>query len=226
MNIFLDSKLCDALHRAWVFILPLIPVIAAYFIYLRQKEHELVRRRYLDEGIDLLIRSVEAALSVFHYNYMYTFLTVESQASSKSSINRQLLPLKPQSILSTPVLRVKSLIKEDLVGAILIEVYWFVQNANIVFDKLLVSQSKGNSIASNIGVSNDFVLKSLMTTAEGCGDLLQDLQGISDLLEKERFSFRSINKFHNRTDVTELRAAIKHHIDVVRSRRDTWRIDQ
>lgn len=226
MNNLIESRLYDTLHNTWSLLLPLIPVIAAYFVYLRQKEHELVRRRYLDEGIDLLIRSIEAALSVFHYNYMYTFLTVDSIAHPKSSINRQLLPLKPQSILSTPVLRVKCLIKEDLVGAILIEIFWFVQNANIAFDKILLSQSTGQCSISNTGLSNDTILKSLMTTAEGCGELLEDLQGISDLLEKERFSFRSINKFHDRTDVIELRTAIKRHIQVVRSRRDSLRMDQ
>jgi hypothetical protein len=46
--------------------------------YFRQKEYELVRQRYLEEGLDVLIHHVETALSVFQYNFTHSLLVLKT----------------------------------------------------------------------------------------------------------------------------------------------------
>lgn len=51
---------------------PIVAVLIAYFLgaaaYFRQKEYELVRKRYLEEGVDVISEEADKALGVFWRN--------------------------------------------------------------------------------------------------------------------------------------------------------------
>ena len=58
------------------YIRPLIPIAAAilvYFLgksaYFRQKEYELITKRYLEEGIDAISKNVDKSLALFRHNW-------------------------------------------------------------------------------------------------------------------------------------------------------------
>ena len=46
-----------------------VAVGGAVLVFYRQKEYELVQKRYLDEGIDVVIASAEQALNVYAHNW-------------------------------------------------------------------------------------------------------------------------------------------------------------
>ena len=67
------------------YLVPLIPLIAAYTVYLfgkrsyfQQKEYELVVSRYLDEGIDATSQSIDESLAIFRHNWAHTLTTVKN----------------------------------------------------------------------------------------------------------------------------------------------------
>ena len=46
-----------------------IAVVGGILVFSRQKEYELVQRRYLDEGLDVIIATADAALSIYSHNW-------------------------------------------------------------------------------------------------------------------------------------------------------------
>ncbi len=68
-----QSSKQDLLSVAIKFIIPIILAFLAYLFglktYFRQKEYEMVRKRYLEEGIDLIAQESDRALSIFIYNW-------------------------------------------------------------------------------------------------------------------------------------------------------------
>lgn len=58
------------------YIQPVIPIAAAILVYylgksayFRQKEYELVTKRYLEEGIDAISKNVDKSLALFRHNW-------------------------------------------------------------------------------------------------------------------------------------------------------------
>ena len=47
----------------------LIAVGAGIWAFYRQREHELVQKRYLEEGLDVIVSTAENALFIYHHNW-------------------------------------------------------------------------------------------------------------------------------------------------------------
>lgn len=54
-------------------VIPLLAAVVLYFLgksaYFRQKEYELITKRYLEESLDAISKNVERSLALFRYNW-------------------------------------------------------------------------------------------------------------------------------------------------------------
>src|SRR5690348_6757057 len=74
---------------------PLGAAFVAYLLGLRayhlQREHELVRRRYLDEGLDAFAADVEHALGVFRNNWQQSLTILKHFREMDVAMRKELL---------------------------------------------------------------------------------------------------------------------------------------
>lgn len=76
----------------------LVTVLAAFIAYLLglrayhlQREYELVRRRYLDEGLDAFAADTENALSIFRNNWQHSLIVLKNFRDIGSRMRKELL---------------------------------------------------------------------------------------------------------------------------------------
>ena len=71
---------------------PFIVAILGYVIFLKQKEYEYIRKRYLDEGFDKLISEYDNALSIYRYNWAISLSIIQQiRDLPRDTINTKLL---------------------------------------------------------------------------------------------------------------------------------------
>ncbi|MBI3530695.1 MAG: hypothetical protein HY067_22335 [Betaproteobacteria bacterium] len=87
--------MCEFLKEIGAGASPLLAALVAYLLGLRayqlQREYELVRRRYLDEGLDAFAADVEHALAVFKNNSQHGLTILKFYREMDAAIRKELL---------------------------------------------------------------------------------------------------------------------------------------
>jgi hypothetical protein len=77
--------------QAWI---PLAAILLAFvlgrFAYFRQKEYELITRRYLDEGLDTISESVDKSLAIFRHNWNQSLVVLKHFRELGKNIRKEL----------------------------------------------------------------------------------------------------------------------------------------
>jgi len=196
---------------------PLAAAALAYFHYLKQREHELVRHRYLEEGLDALTASLQHALTIFQHNWS-TALMLLKQFREYDHVQMRdvdlnaFLPLDLTKMDMTSVSRVSMLIGDQIVWQTVQSVFAFVVGANFDFkDDLarmieLVKDGQKNLAIPKEQAAEKYktALDALQTDAGRYYKILGLLHSLVTIFERERFTLKTVANFRNQADVQEI----------------------
>lgn len=96
-----------------------VTALLGLWAYFRQKEYELVRQRYLENGIDLIVDQVASCLHLFQQNWTRCFLILKTFRDLKDDTPEQLYSeqfqrIDPNSFLSTKHFQLQQLIRNQV----------------------------------------------------------------------------------------------------------------
>ena len=207
---------------------PIVAVLIAYFLgaaaYFRQKEYELVRKRYLEEGVDIISEEADKALGVFWRNWSRALSLLKQFRGLGSNVDRKLysegwVTLEPSVLATRPNYRLNLLVRDEIFYSVLQLVHAWVENANkvIVEDlcvaiKLRVEGAPGIQVKAKDEEINKTYMDRLLTLrneAQRYYQLIHHLENIAGVLEQERLSFKKLRSFHTYPVVTQGIAELK-----------------
>lgn len=225
---FLWVDMYHALYETFKVLLPiLVPVliaVLAYVNYLKQKEHELVRMRYLDGGLDLLIGGLEEVLSVFRHNWGHSLSLLKQfrdiGGCFDEEVFSQFREIDHSRMSITAVHRLRLLISNNCAWGGIQAAFCFVERANSFFRHDLavacrtISEGETSLKVSVAEMVDEYVsqLEALEQKSHVHYQFLTNLLELATVLERTKFTFKSIAQFHNRIDVQASISAIRSYV--------------
>jgi hypothetical protein len=198
--------------------------LSGLWVYFRQKEYELVRQRYLEDGLDVLIHHVETALNIFQYNFTHSLLVLKTFRDLGADMPTRLYDTGFQDLDKVTMVPTRNYLLEQLIGDnICYKIHQlmmvFVHDANNFFMNDLCSmlRIKING-GKEIGVkaTREEIVEIYMKhcveyekKAHRFWILLGNLQNIAFAFEKEKFTFKKIGSFRNNASVQESISVLK-----------------
>ena len=215
--------------------LPLFVVIIAgilgYWKYLKQREHEQVTKRYLENGIDLLLANIEHALGVFKVNYVRSIGILKlfrDTHANKLSLPREAYSVEfqrysPEAFYLTPLYKLEKLIGKDDVNIIdeaIQSLFGFIDTTTLFFQddmctvvREYVEGEKDRAPAQKIFEFYIGKVKEFDEESTKYYSILWGLQTIAWLLEAYPLSFKDLEKFKNRPNVQLCLKQLKHKLE-------------
>lgn len=198
---------------------PLGAAFVAYLLGLRayhlQREYELVRRRYLDEGLDAFAADAEHALGVFKNNWQHSLTVLKhyremDKAMRKELLDTGFLDVQMSQFRVRPNYRVGTLVGDRVFWNVQQLLFAFVGTTTAFFKEDLcgvvrhavnggaLKAPKEAMIDEYVKVCNDH-----LATANRYHILLAEVQAVTTDLEKERFTLATIQQFKDRKAVKD-----------------------
>ncbi|WP_309387017.1 hypothetical protein [Cerasicoccus frondis] len=218
MNLKLSQEFLTA---CLAIMIPLVTAALGYRHYLIQREHEIVRKRYLDEGLDLTIAHIEQTLSVYRYNWVLAISLIKQFRDIRVGFDQKrlsgFLPVDHSNLNITATHRLRQLVGDDIPWKLLQSVIAFVDGANTFFNHDLavairtISKDEVEISSTEEEIAQAFIdkIKDLESESYKHYLFLSRLLDISSILEREKFTFVSIGKFKRRPEVMEIINSMK-----------------
>lgn len=223
LNVLIDyGKAIATLASALLVVV--VTALLGLWAYFRQKEYELVRERYLEQGIDVLIHHVETALSVFQFNFTHSLLVLKTFRDLGADMPSRLyetgfLDLDKVTMVPTRNYLLQELIGDDVCYKIHQLMMVFVHDANNFFmndlcSMLRVKINGGREIG--VKATREEIVEIYMQhcveyekQAHRFWILLGNLQNIAFAFEKERFTFKKLRTFRKDASVKKSIAVLR-----------------
>ena len=211
----------------------LLVVVAAALLglwaYFRQKEYELVRQRYLENGIDLIVDQVAKVLHLFQQNWTRCFLILKTFRDLKDDTPVYLYSepfehIDPNAFLSTKHFQLQQLIRDKVFYEACQMLMAFLHDAANTFEndlcaavRIQIEGGKSHTIKpeQRQELIDAFVerLTALEKKSHKYWMMLGKLQHISFVLERQRFTFRRLARFHKNRTVAHCVQEVKDLFD-------------
>ena len=208
-----------------IYVYPWIPlgvVVLACFLgrsaYFRQKEYELIIRRYLEEGLDAISKNVDKSLAVFRYNWWQSTVLLKYFRDHGKDIRKELYEI----LFITPDTSLWDLWRDyrlaDIVGdniffqahqlldVFVRDSYAFFQDDLCAAVRIVIEGGKELKVnASREQIISEYFQKIMRLDEEvkPYYVLLGELQTLTSIIQKERFSFRKLKKLRKRPNVIQ-----------------------
>jgi hypothetical protein len=226
-----------------IYISPWIPLIAAIVAsvivwwlgsctYLRHKEYELIAKRYLDEGIDAIIKNIEQSLSVFRQNWWQSLIIIRNFQNLGQDMRPELYkkPFIQTESSSFEIWRHHRLIEivgdkvfyeaHQLLEALVSKSYEFFQDDLISTIRVAIEGGKENEIiATRDRIIPEYThkIKEWNKTAECFYVLTTMLQKIAFHIEKKRFLIKDIEKYSKDSEIKSCVISLKEEVKKMRA---------
>lgn len=222
--------------QPWV---PIGAVILAYFLgrsaYFRQKEYELITRRYLDEGLDAISKNVDKSLAVFRHNWWQSTVVLKHFREQGKDMRKELYQnpfIAPDASLFDlwRDYRLNDIVGDDIffrahqsLDAFVRSSYAFFQDDLCAMVRLTIEGGK----ELEVNVSREqAITKYLDEIKKLDGEvsryylLLGELQELASIIQTERFSFQELKELRKRPQVIKTIGNLKKWF------RDTLEVDE
>lgn len=205
-----------------------IAVVGGIWAFYRQKEFELVQRRYLDEGVDVVGSAAEAALSCYHHNWARCLealkLFRDSDLTKPEELEGLFVPFPPVTFATAAHYRVRAIVNSDLVWETYQLVIAFAQTSNGIVAgeiphalKAKLSTDQIEATREEIVAEAEKVLRDLDSKSHRYQVFIRELNRIAELLEGQKFSSKGIRRLHKsevvRSALANLREGFKDKLD-------------
>lgn len=171
--------------------------------FFRQKEYELVQKRYLEEGLDEVISTAVNSLNTFHHNWARCLELLKSfrdvETIKLEELEAGFLQLPTDRFALTPNYRVNQIIDSPVVWQAFQLLISFAQTACSVARYEIPAALKLKLTSNQIHASRQEMVDQAMKVLEDLDAkshhfhlLISQLQDISILLEEQKFALKDI----------------------------------
>jgi len=109
--------------------------------YFRKREHELILKRYLDEGIDLISKEVTNAEQAFLYNYRKASEILQQlKVFKKADLSVEFLNVQTY-LGAMPIQKLRYLLGDDILATAIQELLIFIDSDGTYLNKFFYSES-------------------------------------------------------------------------------------
>jgi hypothetical protein len=191
--------------------------------YFRQKEYEIVKQRYLEQSVDLILSELESISRVFANNWMRALQILKMYRDAPDSfdvaeLKSGFIELSATDFHRVAHHRLSSLVQSDIVWT----VYQLALSRHSSLNSkatIEVPHAIRMHIAGKLeGASHgEFIklsfeeLRPLNDQSDHFSQLIASLQAISGELERARFGFKDVLKFHKRANIKEAVRILETH---------------
>lgn len=187
-----------------------------FFAYFRQKEYELTKQRYLEEGVDVVAAELQNAQGVVSHNFARALQLCRQYRDlgshfDKEELSRGFLELDKSKFVQTANYRVGSLIGDQIIWESFQSALAHAASANAFMSqeipdamRILSESPEGARDRSDDARRIIDDLRDNHDAAFRYGVLGRELHVLSVLLEGTRMSKKAVAKFRDRSDVREL----------------------
>lgn len=171
--------------------------------FFRQKEYELVQKRYLEDGLDVVISTAVNSLNTFHHNWarclelLKTFRDVDTMKPEELDVGFLQLPTDRFALIAN--YRVNQIVDSPVVWQAFQLVISFAQTACSVSRdeipaalKLKLTTSQTQASRQEMADVAMMELQDLDTKSHRFHLFIRQLQDISMLLEEQKFALNDI----------------------------------
>lgn len=212
----------DLIQGGSTILAALIAVGVGVWGFYRQKEFELVQKRYLEEGLDVVIATTENALNTYHHNWARCLELLksfrDSEAMKPEELDAGFLHLPTDRFALTANYRVNQIVNSGTVWRVFQLVIAFAQTAcSITRDEIPVGlkiKLTTNKITANRKEVVDEamnILTDLDKKSHHFHHFVGKLQDIARLLEEQRFALKDIRKLRVHPTVVEAIKDLEDH---------------
>lgn len=193
----------------------LIGIVGGVWAYYRQKEHEIVQRRYLEEGLDVLISTAEQSLNVFSHNWakclehLKTFRDIENVEPSE--LERGFLDLPESRFSLTANYRVNSIVDSPTVWYVFQLVLSFCESGSAVARNEIPAALKQKLIGTDIDATREEIVEEaekilveLNEESQRYHIFVGKMHRIVDLFEKQNFRYKTVKKLAKNPTVLDV----------------------
>ncbi len=196
----------------------IIAPLIGLLVYHRQREYELVRNRYLVDGIDVILSHVEYAQGVFRHNWARSLNLIQQfrdagKDTSKDLYSTGFIQLDPNRFEISRNYILIELVGDDIYAHIQELMFAYVSSANSFFVndlcqmvRMYIEGTKEFEIKhNNYQIAEEYTKYTI--EKEECFrkyySLLGELRNVSAILVREKFTFKGIKNFREKTEVKE-----------------------
>lgn len=209
-----------------------IPAGLAYWFgrrqYLIKRDHEQITKRYLENGIDVIVEGIEHALGVFRENFAHSLRILKTFRNKKNAdispspedyATDCFLRYKQELFYTAPFYKLILLCGEEaeIFHNQTQHLFAFVESATNFFQYdmcvALKEFAEGNRITVDAKtLSDDYlkVVKDYSDKSQKYYDLLNELQKIAFALETEPIRYRNLKKFRDRQEIKQTLENVKN----------------
>lgn len=196
----------------------LVPILGL-FIYHRQKESELVRSRYLDNGLDVISMNAEYSLGVFRHNWARSLTALKLFRDAGGDMPVDLytsgsyIELEPTSFNLAHSFILKELVEDDIFHQAQQLLYSFVMNSNAFIKYDMCSTIKiaiEGSTEVNLNSSRKTIIEGYFTRLEELDkesrafySLLNALHDLASAFSRQKLNFKTVEKFKDQPIVKD-----------------------
>ena len=206
-----------------------LAALFALITFYRQKEYELVLKRYLEGSIDLLAADLQEIASVFAHNWARCLAVIKSYRDTGddfdvAELNNGFLDMKasnPNIVAHYKLHRLTGTMD-----------YWnyyqkaiaFYTTANSTLTKEIPETIRIRIVGDRIDNPHNEIAESAFEMAREKDEesykyvrLISEFQDLATALESETFTFKKMKKFKNKKDIKELISRVEQAVNELES---------
>lgn len=211
----------DLIQGASTILASIIVVVAGVNGFFRQKEYELVQKRYLEEGVDVVVAITESAMNTYYHNWsscLENLKTFRDDGTMSLDVFRAgTLPLPPDTFGLTANYRLHRIVGSGVFWEVFQLVISFAQAA---CTKIRDEIPTGLKITLEKGGHNRVeMVEAAIDALMGLDDEFQrfhffigKLQDIAMVLEERKFALKDVKKLKtDKTVITAIKELKDHY---------------
>lgn len=216
-----------------IYLVPLIPVAVAIIVYLlgksayfRQKEYEMITKRYLEEGLDSISKNVDSSLAIFRHNWWLSTVVLKHFRDLGKDMRTELYkqPYKEPDVTHFEIwrdYRLKDIVGDDICYRAHQSLDAFVKTTYAFFQDDLgtmvrVTLEGGKELEAKVTreeMITEYLLliEKLDRESHRYYILLGVLQELTTMIQTERFSFDNLHELQSRENVKKAIEKLRIH---------------
>ena len=205
----------DLISSATTLVAVMIGVGGGVWAYYRQKEYELVQRRYLEEGLDVLISTAESSLNIFSHNWAKSLehlkMFRDLEDIEPADMDRGFLDLPDSRFSLTANYRVNAIVNSPTVWFVFQLLISFCQQGCTIARDEIPTALKLKLTSNDIDATREEMVEEATTELVELNSdsqryhiFIGQMHRIADLFEKQKFSFKNVNKLNDHPVVKDV----------------------
>ncbi|MCK4951736.1 MAG: hypothetical protein KAS48_07945 [Gammaproteobacteria bacterium] len=206
----------------------IIAPLLGLLVYFKQKQYDLVRARYLENGLDVVSAQVEYTLGIFRHNWARGLNVLKHFRDMGADMPKELyksgfIEIDPASYKTAHSYLLREMTGDDVYHHVLQLLFTFVHstNAMLMYDlcsivRLSIEGGTENEIkSSREEIMNSYfpLLEELNNKAERFYLIQAALMDLSSVLIRKKFTFNNIDNFRDDQTVKRTIEKLKNEFE-------------